>query len=247
VKIIGVYNFKGGVGKTTAAVNLAYLASQEGEPVLLMDLDPQGASSYYLQTRMMKSPKLKRLFKGKIKLRSLIKETEFENLHVLPADFSYRKMDLILDNLKKPRRKLLSVLKSLKNRYSWIFIDSPTNISLVSENMFKAVDILLVPVIPAPLSVRTYEELIVFFRKKKLKREIIVPFYSMVQKQKKLHRDMIQIFSAREPSVLKICIPFLSDVEKMGIKQKPLPAFKSSSPATIAFQKLWAEVKTKAG
>ena len=158
--VLATYNIKGGVGKTSAAVNLAYLAAREDAPrMLLWDLDPQGASTYLFRIK----PKVKgggrKLVRGKSEVESLIKGTDHDRLDLLPADFSYRHMDLALDDTKKPTRRLSKVLAPLAGDYDYVFLDCPPSISLVSESVFEAADALLVPLIPATLSSRTFAQL----------------------------------------------------------------------------------------
>ncbi|MEW8561954.1 MAG: AAA family ATPase, partial [Candidatus Thiodiazotropha sp.] len=104
--ILGVYNIKGGVGKTATAVNLSYLAARQGYRTLIWDLDPQAAATFYFRIQP-KVKKSKKLLAGKIDLDDVVKATDFENLDMLPADFSYRNMDLRLEDAKKPTKQLL--------------------------------------------------------------------------------------------------------------------------------------------
>ena len=121
--VLASYNIKGGVGKTSAVVNLAYLAAREGANTLLWDLDPQGASTYLLRVK----PKVKgggrRLVHGKTDADARIKGTDYERLDLLPADFSYRHMDLHLDDAKRPTRRLARVLAPLVPEYDYVFLD----------------------------------------------------------------------------------------------------------------------------
>ena len=89
----------------------------------------------------------------------LIKGTDHHGLDLLPADFSYRHMDLALDRFKRPTRRLARVLEPLDDEYDYVFLDCPPSISLVSESVFEAADALLVPIVPATLSSRTIEQL----------------------------------------------------------------------------------------
>jgi cellulose biosynthesis protein BcsQ len=157
--VVGLYSIKGGVGKTAAAVNLSYLAAAEGWKTLICDLDPQGSSTFYFRMRQGLPVSLKKLMRGKTELGDLIKRTDYENLDLLPSDMALRKLDLVLGGLKRSRKRLREMLEPLQGIYRWIFLDCPPSISIVSEGVFRAVDILLVPLIPSTLSLRTFGEL----------------------------------------------------------------------------------------
>lgn len=177
MKIIATYNIKGGVGKTSTAVNLAFIAAQNNYKTLVWDLDPQGASSYYFRVK----PKIKggsrALIFGDHELDGLIKATDFENLDLLPADFSFRNLDLVLDARKKPTQRLKKLLKPLKKEYDFIILDCPPNISLLSEAIFEASDILLSPIIPTVLSLRTLEQLKKHIKDSDLNHIQLIPFF----------------------------------------------------------------------
>ncbi len=142
MQIIALYNIKGGVGKTAAAVNLAYLASLNGARTLLCDLDPQGSASFYLRIRPSKKFGRKKLIKGGKHIQQNIKGTDYENLDFLPSALSYRNLDIALDNLKRSQKRLKETLQPLKKEYDFLFLDCPPNITLVSENIFHAADCL---------------------------------------------------------------------------------------------------------
>ena len=122
MKIIGVYNIKGGVGKTAAAVNIAYLAAEEGNRTLVWDLDPQAAATYSFRVKAKVKGGGRALVRGKRELDSVIKGTDFENLDLLPADFSFRNMDLALEDAKKPTKQLSRLLKPLSEDYDYVFL-----------------------------------------------------------------------------------------------------------------------------
>jgi chromosome partitioning protein len=240
-RVLATYNIKGGVGKTSAAVNLAYLAANEGARTLLWDLDPQGASTYLFRIK----PKVKgggrKLVRGKSDIDALIKGTDHDRLDLLPADFSYRHMDLALDGTKRPTRRLARVLAPLEGEYDYVFLDCPPSISLVSESVFEAADALLVPLIPATLSSRTFEQL----------EELVqggprvLAFFSMVDGRKRLHRDVMERISAEHKSVLETYIPAAADVERMGLRRTVIAEFAPRSRAARAYEALWAEVRDR--
>jgi cellulose biosynthesis protein BcsQ len=118
VKIYATYNIKGGVGKTTTAVNLAYLAATESKlRTVLWDLDPQAAASFMFRVKPRVKGGGKALIRGTRPLDDAIKGTDFDNLDLIPADFTYRNMDLLLDSAGgKPGRKLAKLLAGVGER-----------------------------------------------------------------------------------------------------------------------------------
>ncbi len=243
MRVLAAYNIKGGVGKTSAAVNLGYLAAREGARTLVWDLDPQGAASFYFRIK----PKIKggprRLFRGKNHVPDLIKGTDYRNLDLLPADFSYRKLELILNDGKKRRRRLQKIVRPLRNEYDYVFIDCAPSISLVSENVFALSDALLVPTIPTTLSLRTLVRLLDFRAKHESKNLAILAFFSMVDRRKALHRLILDRPPQNARCILKTSIPYASDVEKMGIHRAPLSTYAGRGTAAVAFEDLWTEIK----
>ncbi len=243
MKTIALYSIKGGVGKTAAAVNLSYLSSLTSQPTLICDLDPQGASSYYFRITASKKYNSDQFLKGNKKIYRNIKATDFENLDLLPSDFSYRNLDIELSEEKKPQKKLKKNLEELSEEYHYLFFDCPPNLTLLSESVFAASDLILVPLIPTTLSMRTYFQLQDFFKENKLDGSKIRPFFSMVEKQKKLHRDIILEFG-QQPGFLAQTIPCNTEVEKMGLYRAPLNAVLPNAPASKAYSNLWEELRS---
>lgn len=244
MKTIGVYNIKGGVGKTTTTVNVAFMAAQAGYRTLIWDLDPQGASSYYFRIKPRVKGGGKALLWGRRTLETAIKGTDYDDLDLLPADFSYRHMDLVLDGGKKSSRQLKKLLKPMAKDYDFVFLDCPPSISLVSENIFSAADVLLVPTIPTTLSQRTLQQLSDFVAASKSLRDLtVLPFFTMVDKRKSLHKHLMDTLREAYPATLHGAVPYASDVERMGVQRMPLPVFSPNSVAAAAYRELWAELQ----
>lgn len=245
MKVFATYNIKGGVGKTSTAVNLAYLCAREGRRTLLWDLDPQGAATYMFRVR----PRVKGgghgLVTRKRPIEAALKATDFDNLDLLPADFSYRNMDLDLDDTKKRTRRLGQLLEGVAGDYDVVFLDCPPSISLVSENVMHAADALLVPLIPATLSLRTFDQLIRFVADSKGSRPEVIAFFSMADRRKRLHKDVIEAIPRGGTRVADTVIPALSIIEQMAERRAPVPAFAPTSRAALCYEELWAEVRPK--
>ena len=154
MRSFAIYNMKGGVGKSTTAVNLSYLAAAAGQRTLLWDLDPQAASSFALRVRPRVAGFGKKSLESGQALGAAIKETDYNNLNLLPADFAYRKLDRLLGNLGKPERVMTALLETLGCDYDFVFLDCPAGFSLLTEGVFAAADAVLMPTIPNALSLR---------------------------------------------------------------------------------------------
>jgi len=242
VRTLAVYSIKGGVGKTTSSVNLAWFAAREGLRVLIWDLDPQGAATFYLRVEARVKGGGKKLVRGRTEVDPLIRASDYDGLDLLPADFSYRKMDIALHATEKPEKQLRRVLRPIAEQYDLLVLDCPPGISLSSESVFRAADLLVVPTIPTTLSVRSLVQLERHLARKGPKKLRLSPFFSMVDRRKVMHRD---ISDGESPGFLPTRIPFSSVVERMGRMRQPLPAFSPSSRAAKAFGLLWGDVRRR--
>ena len=243
MKILASYNVKGGVGKTTAAVNLAYLAAQAGHRTLLWDLDPQGAATYLFRVRSKVKGGSRKLVRGSRPLLDAVKATDFDLLDLLPADFTYRHMDIDLNERARPERTLRRLLRPLAADYDLVVLDVPPSLSLVSENVLTAADLVLAPLIPTVLSVRTFDQLTSFVKTLDARRRPLVRgFFSMVDRRRRLHRDIVSTLPAENAQVSPTAVPIASNVEQMAVRRAPVSAFAPRSQAAQAFAALWSEV-----
>ncbi|MGB1882347.1 MAG: ParA family protein [Gammaproteobacteria bacterium] len=243
MKVVAVHNLKGGVGKTSTAVNLAYLAARDGLRVLLWDLDAQGAASYYFHLAPRKRADIERLLERKKQLPKAIKATAYDRLDLIPADVSYRNFDLELGDLDKPQKRLSKLIRSVEEHYDFVFLDCAPSMSLVAENVFHMADFVLVPLIPTTLSVRAFEQMRRFLKQETKSKARLMPFFSMVDRRKRLHRDLIVEFADAYPDVVRSYIPYASAVERMGEQRAPVNVFADNSPGGQAFKALWQSIK----
>jgi chromosome partitioning protein len=255
VKIVATYAIKGGVGKTSAAVNLGHLAAQDGVRTLLWDLDPQGSATYLFRVRPRVKGGGKALVTGRRALDEAVKGTDYDGLDLLPADFTYRSLDLELDAVKKPTRRLLRLLDPLRDEYDLVVLDCPPSVSLASESVVHAADLLAVPLVPAALSLRSFDQLVTFLDTladgghdgARVHRPAVLAFWSMVDRRKKLHRDLVAAGTAHGGAVSEVAIPNLAAVELMAERREPVTASAPRSPAAQAYRRLWDEVSGTLG
>jgi chromosome partitioning protein len=243
VKVLATYSIKGGVGKTSAAVNVGALAAAGGLRTLIWDLDPQGAASFLLRIRPKVKGGARKLVRGGRDPLAVMKGTDIEGLDLLPADFSYRHLDLELDRRKRPERGVSRVLDQLAGDYDLAILDCAPSISLVSESVFVASDLLLVPIVPSTLSLRTFEQLQGFLATADIDAAPdVLAFLSMVDRRRKLHRELAASLPATFPAVADIAIPAAAAVEQMGATREPVVLTRRSHRAAVAYRELWARV-----
>jgi cellulose biosynthesis protein BcsQ len=249
MKVWATYSIKGGVGKTTTAVNLAYLNARAGRRTLVWDLDPQAAATFLFRIKPRVKGGSGKLVTGRSDVGSLIRGTDFDMLDLLPADLSYRHMDLHLDQSKRPTRRLARVLGQVSQEYDAVILDCPPSLSLVSESIFEAASVVLVPMIPSPLPARTLDQLERFLITDKVRHPSrcrhdpkIMAFFTMVDRRRKLHGEIISDLLGVRPEVLTTEVPSSTVFEQMGVRRAPVEFFAPRSQAAIAYRSLWEEV-----
>jgi len=239
--VIALYNLKGGVGKTASCVNFSYLSAKEGYKTLLWDIDPQGATSFYFNVKPKTQPNIKKLVSKDADLGNAVMSTNYENLDIIPADNSAKSHDVMIDEMRSSKNRLKSVLKQFEGEYDFVFIDCPPGFSALSENIFSAADIVLMPVIPTTLSVRTYHMVKDYFKEKDIDQSKLMCFFTMTDLRKNMHHEIMeQLF--KDKRFFGNYIPYLSDVERMGIYKEPIEEFARSSYAASCYRELWTEI-----
>lgn len=245
METIAFFNLKGGVGKTTSAVNIAWHAANEGIPTLLWDLDPQGAASWLLNSKAKTKAQPKKILSGKTPIGDLVKRTDYDHLDIIPADFSLRHLDqqLAVQTEQGKRNTIAKLVEPFGESYALIILDCPPSFSVLTEQIFATADSLYLPLIPSHLSLRTFEQTRDFFKQHKLKPKRLHAFFTMVDRRRSMHRIML----AHPPKMLKnglpTPIPYAAVVERMGDHQAPLPAFDKHSQVSKAYAGLWQDIK----
>lgn len=243
MKTLALYNLKGGVGKTSAAVNLSYLAADYGYRTLLWDLDPQGASTYHFRAPPKLRGGARKLIKGRHPIGEYVHPTEFDRLDLIPADFSNRKLDQLLEPQRFGSDRLAELLDPFSETHSLAVLDCPPSISHLAENIFHAADVIALPLIPSPLTLRAYEQVVVFLAKAKIKGIKLYPFLSMVDRRRRLHKEQLEQLPKAIKTLLRSYIPYASIIEQMSVRRAPLPSFDHTSEAARSYESLWRELE----
>lgn len=243
-QIIALYSVKGGVGKTASAVNLAALSALHGRKVLLWDLDPQGAASWYLQTEPESAPRLQQLLKVK-SIAAGIRPTRHRNLSVLPSDQRYHDIEHVLAEKKDAGFRIAKVLDGLANDFDEIWIDTPPGLTLLGDNVLRAADLVLVPLVPTHLSERTWFQLKAHLAAEKIHPGALAAFLTMVDRRRVLHRDFYTQKQLEIPELWPDEIPYSALIEQMGDEQTPTVFAHAKQPAAQAYFKLWQAIDQK--
>ena len=145
-KIIAVVNQKGGVGKTTTAVNIASVLAKKGKKVLLIDEDPQGNATSGLGVTKELELSVYDILVGDATFEETVQETAVKNLKVCPSNISLAGAEVELVSMMSRERRLQEKLETSKDSYDYILIDCPPSLGLITLNAFTASDSVLIPV-----------------------------------------------------------------------------------------------------
>ena len=145
-KIIAVTNQKGGVGKTTTAINLSALVAEAGKRVLLVDIDPQGNATSGLGKADADSNTVYEVLLGEAEAKDAIVHTDFGTLDLMPTAIELAGAEIELVSVPNREGLLKAALDTLRDQYDYIFVDCPPSLSLLTLNALTAADSVLIPI-----------------------------------------------------------------------------------------------------
>lgn len=241
-RIIAVSNYKGGVGKTTTASNIAYILAKSNYKVLLIDADPQGSSSYMLWKYSESAKTLKYVLQDKKNIKGAIRRSRFKNLDIIPA---IAELEVVNKDDNIPIQRLSEEIKKLeKDRYDYIIIDCQPTMQTLTRSAIYASDLLLVPFNPDGFSVAGLELMKDFILEVEQIRDNDIEYACLVTKLES--RDdlkvIMKLMETTDYQLLNTVIRYSRACKTSINARKPLLMHRKKDKATLDYIELAAEL-----
>jgi chromosome partitioning protein len=249
--VIAIANQKGGVGKTTTAVNLAAALAIAGKNILLVDLDPQGNSSLtYLKADLIHNSIYELLTENDLKYEDVIVSSSLTGLDVIPSRINLAKFESkLLGEFDAPFR-LKDRIESLKERYDFILIDTPPTLGLITVNALVASDYLIIPIQPSYYALEGTDDLLETVEKVKARPnpnlKVLGVVITLLDKRTTLARDIQeQIRQVFGDKVFTTVISKSVRLEESPAYKESIFTFAPSSSGAIEYSQLCEEVMSR--
>lgn len=219
-KVLTIINNKGGVGKSTITLNLAYQISKQGKKVLVCDLDPQGDISIFAGVDITKISKADFINK-----KVQILEGDFTGVHILPANLDLATLERELNASEMNVEKWLyrKIIKDLMSKYDYILLDNSPYLNLYNTSSLVASNMAIIPISPDEVSIKGMNTIISLihevqekFENTELKYKVVMNKFTKVKTSKKLD----DLLSSHKDEYIDIPIPLRQDVVDKGIEHK---------------------------
>ena len=246
-RIIAIANQKGGVGKTTTAINLAAALAEAGQRVLGIDFDPQGnlSSGIGIEKESIKNSVYDLLING-VDFYSVLQETEIKNLDVLPTNVNLAGAEIELQDEANRDTKLKEKIEAIRANYDFIIVDCPPSLSLLTINALTAADSVLIPIQCEYYALEGLGQMVktINLIRKKLNKKLTIEgvVFTMYDARTNLSQQVESVKETLDEYIYNAVIPRNVRLAEAPSYGKPITEYDTRSSGAESYRMLAAEV-----